>query len=138
MYLGFAAAPGTNIGGTSDERFIYIYGLPFRRDAESLTKSGIGLSVWGGGEYQHPLGDRVRLRLGMNASRNEYSGGQFDRMLVSLHAGPRVFVSRTTQFSILGNWRHQWNANDPAYFDLGGRLTARHRFTQRLTVNGSA
>ena len=138
MYLGFAAAPDTNIGGASDERFIYIYGLPFRRDAESLTKSGIGLSVWGGGEYQHPLGDRVRLRLGMNASRNEYSGGEFDRMLVALHAGPRVFVGRTTQFSILGDWRHQWNANDPNYFDLGGRVTAGHRFTRRLTVNGSA
>ena len=138
MYLGFAAAPDTNIGGQSNKRIIYIYGFPFRRDAESLTKSGIGLSVWGGGEYQHPLGDRVRLRMGMNASRNEYSGGQFDRMLVSLHAGPRVLVSRTTQFSILGDWRHQWNANDPNYFDLGGRVTAGHRLTRRLTVNGSA
>jgi hypothetical protein len=138
MYLGFAAAPDTNIGGTSNERIIYILGLPFRRDAEQLTTSGIGLSVWGGGEYQHPLGERVRLRMGMNASRNEYSGGQFDRMLVALHAGPRVFVSRTTQFSILGDWRHQWNANDPNYFDLGSRVTASHRLTQRLTVNGRA
>ena len=138
MYLGFSLAPDTNIGGTSNERIIYILGLPFRRDAESLTTSGVGLSVWGGGEYQHPLGQRVRLRLGMNASRKEYSGRKFDRMLVSMHAGPRVFVSRTTQFSILGNWRHQWSANDPDYFDLGGRFTASHRLTRRLTVNGRA
>ena len=138
MHLGFAVAPDTNIGGSSNERTIYIFGLPFRRDAESLTTSGVGLSVWGGGEYQHPLGDRVRLRLGVDASRKEYSGGRFDRMLVSWHAGPRVFVSRTTEFSVLGNWRHQWSANDPDYFDLGGRLTARHRFTRRLTVNGAA
>ena len=138
MHMGFALAPDTNIGGTSNERIIYILGLPFRRDAESLTTSGIGLSVWGGGEYQHPLGQRVRLRLGMNASRKEYSGGAFDRTLVSMHAGPRVFVSRTTQFSILGDWRHQWSANDPNYFDVGGRLTASHRLTGRLTVNGSA
>ena len=138
MHLGFAVAPDTNIGGTSDERIIYIFGLPFRRDAEDLTTSGVGLSVWGGGEYQHPLGDRVRLRLGMNASRREYSGGRFDRMLVSWHIGPRVFLSRTTEFSILGDWRHQWSANDPQYFDLGGRLTVRHRFTRRLTVNGRA
>ena len=138
MHLGFAVAPDTNIGGTSDERIIYIFGFPFRRDAEDLTTSGVGLSVWGGGEYQHPLGNRVRLRLGMNASRREYSGGRFDRMLVSWHIGPRVFVSRTTEFSILGDWRHQWSANDPQYFDLGGRLTVRHRFTRRLTVNGRA
>lgn len=138
MHLGFAAAPDTNIGGTSNERIIYIFGLPFRRNAEQLTTSGIGLSVWGGGEYQHPLGDMVRLRLGFDASRKEYSGSRFDRTLLSYHVGPRVFVSRTTQFSILGNWRHQWSANDPNYFDLGGRLTASHRFTRRFTVNGRA
>ena len=138
MHLGFAVAPDTNIGGTSNERTIYIFGLPFRRDAESLTTSGVGLSVWGGGEYQHPLGQRVRLRMGMDASRREYSGGKFDRMLVSGHVGPRVFVSRTTEFSILGNWRHQWSANEPDSFDLGGRVTARHRFSRRLTVNGNA
>ena len=138
MHLGFAAAPDTNIGGTSNEHIIYIFGLPFRRNAEQLTTSGIGLSVWGGGEYQHPLGQRVRLRLGMDASRNEYSGRRFDRTLASWHVGPRVFVSRTTQFSILGNWRHQWSANDPNYFDLGGRLTARHRLTRRFTVTGRA
>ena len=138
VHMGFAVAPDTNIGGTSNERIIYIFGLPFRRNAESFTTSGVGLSVWGGGEYQHPLGDRVRLRLGMDASRREYSGGKFDRMLVSWHVGPRVFVSRTTEFSVLGDWRHQWNANEPDSFDLGGRVTARHRFSRRLTVNGNA
>ncbi len=138
MHLGFALAPDTNIGGTSNERTIYIFGLPFRRNVESLTTSGIGLSVWGGGEYQHPLGDRLRLRLGVDASRKEYSGRLFDGTLVSWHVGPRVFVSRTTRFSILANWRHRWSANDPNYFDLGGRLMAHHRFTRRLTVTGRA
>ncbi len=138
MHLGFALAPDTNIGGTSDERIIYIFGFPFRRDAESLTTSGVGLSVWGGGEYQHPLGQRLRLRMGMDASRREYSGGKFDKMLVSLHAGPRVLASRTTEFSVLGNWRHRWSANEPDYFDLGGQLSAGHRLTRRLTANGRA
>ena len=142
MHLGFAVAPDTNIGGTSNERTIYIplggVELPFRRDAESLTTSGVGLSVWGGGEYQHPLGERVRLRMGMDASRREYSGGKFDRMLVSGHLGPRVFVTRTTEFSVLGNWRHQWSDNEPVYFDLGGRLTVGHRFSRRVTANGKA
>ena len=75
MHLGFAVAPDTNIGGTSNERTIYIFGLPFRRDAESLTTSGVGLSVWGGGEYQHPLGRSGPVSvMGMDASRREYSG----------------------------------------------------------------
>ena len=38
MYLGGSVAPDTNIGGTSEERIIYIHGLPFRRDVEELTK----------------------------------------------------------------------------------------------------
>ena len=101
MHMGVAVAPDTNIGASSNERFIYIFGLPFRRDAESLTTSGVGFSVWGGGEYQHPLGQRVRLRLGMDASRKEYSGGSSTDAAV----GRRLagFVSRTTEFSVLGN-----------------------------------
>ena len=138
MHFGFALAPDTNIGGASKERIIYIFGLPFVRDAEELTTSGIGLSVWGGGEYQHPLSDRLRLRMGVDASRREYSGGKFDQMLVSLHVGPRVLATKDTEFSVLANWRHQWSANEANYFDLGGRMTARHRFNDRLAVNGRA
>ena len=74
LHAGFALAPDTNIGGASDQRIIYIYGLPFERDAEDLATSGIGLSVWTGGEYQHPLRDRLRLRAGASGSRREYSG----------------------------------------------------------------
>ena len=49
LLAGFALAPDTNIGGTSGERIIYIdiggQRLPFRRDAQDLTTSGIGVSV---------------------------------------------------------------------------------------------
>ena len=76
LHTGFALAPDTNIGATSDESIIYtdIGGqpLPFRRDAEELTTSGIGLSLWTGGEYQYPLDEGLRLRAGANVSRREY------------------------------------------------------------------
>ena len=72
--VGFALAPDTNLGAGSEERVIYIYGLPFQRDAEDLTTSGIGLSVWTGGEHQYPLSDRMRIRAGADASRREYDG----------------------------------------------------------------
>ena len=134
LRLGFALAPDTNIGGSSDDRFIYIFGLPFRRDATELTKSGVGLWVWGGGEYEYPLARRVRLRLGMDASRREYSGGRFDRMWMSWHAGPRVFATRNTEFSVLGNFRYFWSADQPDYVDQGARLSAGHRLNPRLTL----
>ena len=74
MYFGAALTPDSNIGSASEERIIHILGLPFRRDAEELTTSGIGLSVWTGGEYHYPLRDRVRLRAGADLSRREYAG----------------------------------------------------------------
>ena len=47
--VGFALAPDSNIGAGSEERTIYInvfgQALPFERDAEELTSSGIGVSV---------------------------------------------------------------------------------------------
>ena len=43
--LGAALAPDSNIDGTSDERTVYIFNLPFQRNMEELSTSGIGVSV---------------------------------------------------------------------------------------------
>ena len=138
LHAGFSLAPDTNIGGASDERIIYIHGLPFRRDAEDLTTSGIGLSVWTGGEYQHPLGERLRLRAGANISRREYAGSSFDQTFVSGHAGPRWLAGAKTEASALASMQRRWNANVPDFDALGGRIEAGHRFSRRVTVNGRA
>ena len=101
-----AVAPDTNIGAASDERIIYIdiggQLLPFRRDQEELTTSGIGVSAWVGGEYQYPLGEAGtgsgaspwRLRAGGNLSRREYRESQFDQMTLTGHVGPRWLIGR--------------------------------------------
>ncbi len=138
MHMGLALAPDTNIGGASDERTIYIFGLPFIRDEEELTTSGVGLAVWAGGEYQHPLGDRLRLRAGADASIREYSAQKFDKVLVSVHAGPRVLAGRNTEFSVLGSGRQIWSGGTRDHLDLGGRLMMRHRLNRRLMLNGTA
>ena len=94
MRVGMALAPDTNIGAGSDERIVYIHGLPFRRDQEELTSSGIGISAWAGGEYQYPFGNpatsRWRLRAGADVWRREYRDEEFDRMSVSAHGGPAL------------------------------------------------
>ena len=138
MYLGAAMSPDSNIGGTSDERIIYINDLPFRRDAEELTTSGIGVSVWTGGEYQYPLGDRLRLRLGGDLSRQDYGGSNFDQTTASVHAGPRWLVDRDTEVSLVGNARRRWTGTAPSHDDLGARIEAGHRLTPRIRVNGRA
>ena len=138
LRAGFALAPDTNIRGTSAERIIYINNLPFRRDQAELTTSGIGVSVWGGWEYQHPLGERLRLRTGADVSRREYPGNRFDQMFVSGHAGPRWLVGANTEVSVLASAHRRWSANVPDYDALGGWIEAGHRFTRRVTASARA
>ena len=132
--LGVALAPDSNISGGSDERIIYIYGLPFERDAEELTTSGIGLSVWGGAEYQAPISDRLRVRAGAQASRREYERSVFDQHFVALHLGPRWLLDAATELSLLASARQHWSGTAPSYRDLGGRLEVGHRLGPRLTA----
>ena len=133
--LGFAVAPDTNLGASSDQRIIYIHGLPFERDAQDLATSGIGLSVWTGGEYEHPLSPRWRLRAGADASRREYSGSRFDQTFVAAHAGPRRLLGRDTEASLLASAQRRWTATAPDHDALGGRLEAAHRFTRKVTAS---
>ncbi len=131
--LGVALAPDTNIGAGSDERTITIYGLPFERDAGELTRSGIGLSVWGGAEYQAPVSDRLRIRAGAQASRREYERSDFDQHFAALHLGPRWLLDASTETSLLASARQRWSGA-PDYRELGGRLEAVHRLGPRVTA----
>ena len=136
--LGAAIAPDTNIGGTSDERTIQIFGLPFQRDLDELTTSGVGLSVWGGAEYQYPLSERIRLRSGASLSRREYEGSRFDEAFVSVHLGPRVLIDRATETSLLATASQRWAGTVKDHHALGGRIEVGHRINRALTLNGRA
>ena len=140
--LRAALAPDTNIGSASEEEFIHIHiagvPLPFRRNAEEFTTSGVGLSLWTGGEYQRPLGDRLRLRAGADLSRREYAGADFDQSFLSVHAGPRWLAGLRTDLSLLGSAHRRLVAGDRDYDGLGFRFEARRRLTRRVAVNGQA
>ena len=115
LRVGAALAPDTNIGAGSAERIIWIdiggERLPFRRDAEALTTSGIGLSAWLGGEYQLPLGREMRLRAGGDIARKEYRESRFDQTTVSGHVGPRWLIGRGSEVSLLLTGLHQWTGS---------------------------
>ena len=138
MYLGGAVTPSTNIGRASDAETINIFGFPFRRDADEPRRSGVGLSVWTGGEYHFPLGERLRLRLGSDAAREEYPGTRFDQTFLSGHAGPLWLVNRDTSVSLVADARRRWLATSPYYLDLGARSEIRHRLNRRITLTGRA
>ena len=145
LRVGTALAPDNNIGASSDERIIYIdvggARLPFRRNQEELTSSGIGISAWLGGEYQHPLGDpmtsRWRLRAGGDLSRKEYKESEFDRVTLAGHFGPRWLIGRASEVSLLLSGLHHWTGSgleEPSHHDIGLRAVVRHRFSRRTTA----
>ena len=136
--FGFTFAPDTNIGAVSEEEIIYIHGLPFRRDADTSASSGVGMAVWGGGEYQYPLNDRLRLRAGADGSRREYTGNDFDQTFVAGHAGPRWLVRSDTEVSLLASARQRWLATEPHSRELGVRFETEHRYIPRLRLSGRA
>ena len=141
-WFGAAIAPDSNLNAASGERTIFldtpIGRLPFTRQGDIAPKSGLGLSVWGGGEYQYPLTDRLRLRSGANASAREYKGGDFDRHSVSAHLGPRRLIDARTEASLLATVDRQWTAGRPETDRFGLRLEGEHRLTPRLAMFGRA
>ncbi len=136
VYRGFSLAPDSNINSASNEETVYLYGLPFRRDAESLARSGTGLSLWGGGEYQHPVHTQWRIRMGVDLFRQEYSGSQFDQSFVSTHVGPRWLIDGATEASLLVVARRRWIGSDPYSNDLGMRVETRHRLARNWLMKG--
>ena len=143
MYMGAALLPDTNIGSGTDEEVIYInvsgFELPFDfNPAEEQTASGVGASLWAGGEYQHPLGERLRLRAGADVSRREYSGRRYDSTNLSVHAGPRWLVGRRTEASVLASVRRRWAGTSIEHDAVGARIEARRRLTPQVTANTRA
>ncbi len=136
--IGAALAPDSNIGGTSDERTIYIFNLPFERDIEELTTSGIGVSVWGGAEYQKPLTETIRLRAGAEFARREYGGSQFDQLFIGTHLGPRWQIDGDMGLSLLASARQRWLGTVPDNRELGGRLELNRRLSQSVTLSANA
>ena len=135
-YLGASLVPDTNIGGSSDEETIYIevFGveLPFTRDEEDLPTSGVGLSVWTGGGYEHPLTSRLRLRAGVDLAQKDHASRQFDDTHLAIHAGPRWLVDARTELSALANASRRWVGGSVEHDAAGARIEARRRLTDRV------
>ena len=141
-YFGAAFAPDSNLNAASESEIIYIdtvFGrLPFRREGDFGARSGLGVSVWGGGEYQQPLSERLRLRVGADLAQREYGGSDFDQLFVAAHVGPRWLASPITEISLLATAQRQWLGGDPYTDETGVRLELDRRLTPRLWARGTA
>ena len=141
-YFGAAIAPDSNLNAASESEIIYIdtaFGrLPFTRQGDFGAQSGLGLSVWGGGEYQQPLSERLRLRVGADLAQREYGGSDFDQSFLAAHAGPRWLASPITEISLLATAQRQWLGGIPYQDETGVRLELDRRLTARLWARGTA
>ena len=141
-YFGAAIAPDSNLNAASESEIIYIdtaFGrLPFTRQGDFGAQSGLGLSVWGGGEYQQPLSERLRLRVGADLAQREYGGSDFDQLFLAAHAGPRWLASPITEISLLATAQRQWLGGIPYQDETGVRLELDRRLTARLWARGTA
>ena len=141
-YFGAAIAPDSNLNAASESEIIYldtVFGrLPFTRQGDFGARSGLGVSVWGGGEYQHPLSERLRLRVGADVAQREYSGSDFDQLFLAAHAGPRWLASPITEISLLATAQRQWLGGEPYADETGVRLELDRRLTPRLWARGTA
>ena len=141
-YFGAAIAPDSNLNAASESEIIYVdflgARLPFQRQGDFGARSGLGLSVWGGGEYQHPLSERLRLRVGADLAQREYGGGDFDQLFLAAHAGPRWLASPMTEISLLAIAQRHWLGGIPYTDETGIRLELDRRLTARLWMRGIA
>lgn len=132
-YFGFALAPDSNINSASESDTFYIGRLPFRRGAGETVRSGIGTVIWGGGEYQHPVDESMRVRAGVDVSRREYKGSDFDQTYLSVHLGPLWMLGASTELSMLGSFRRRWTAGNLYSREHGIRVELDRHFTRQMT-----
>ena len=107
------------------------------RQGDFGARSGLGVSVWGGGEYQRPLSERLRLRVGSDLAVREYPGGDFDQTFLAAHAGPRWLLGPITDISLLATAQRQWLGGRPYIDESGARLEIDRRLLPRLAARGT-
>jgi len=123
-YFGFALAPDTNIANVYEDRNIMIFGLPFTLDQPAEAKSGVGLSLWGGGEYRLPvIPNKLSLRFGASGSVTDYPGGDFDSVSMGVFAGPHYQFDNRTDGSVVGFLTQRWSGGRETNWDAGIRLS---------------
>lgn len=135
-YLSVSIEENDNINSGSDTETIYLFGLPFVVDEEFRARSGTGLSVSTGGEYQYPLGERWRWRFGVDAARSEHQGHEFDQTYLLFRSGPRWLWSRRSEVGLQGFAGQRWVARNRYGKEFGLRFDARHQVNRKAGING--
>ena len=89
-------------------------------------------------EYQQPLSERLRLRVGSDVAIREYPGGDFDQHFLAAHVGPRWLAGPRTELSLLATAQRQWLGSSPYVDEFGARLELDRRLGRTVWARGTA
>ena len=134
--FSLALAPDTNQNAATSVSQVNIFGLPFALDKNARKQSGIGVAGDIGGEWSPLLSDNLKVRVGGDLTRTDYSGGQFDDMTLWGYAGPQ-FLFHDWDFSVLGSGFQRWYANQDYLSGFGGKIAADYGITSDLLVSAA-
>jgi tetratricopeptide (TPR) repeat protein len=82
-------APSTNLNQGSDNRVVYLNGLPFVISDANQKQSGVGIVTGFQGSYRQPVSDKLDLVLSGGAHTKRYPDSNFNDLLASVSFGPR-------------------------------------------------
>ena len=126
----FALAPDSNIGGSALTSAPSTSSTcPSAATQEELTTSGIGVSLWGGAEYQHAAGRPAAAPRRVRTSRGgSMSAPSSINSSSASHVGPRWLVDRDTAVSLLAERPPDaGSAPRPISRELGARFEVGRR-----------
>jgi tetratricopeptide (TPR) repeat protein len=136
LNFSFALAPDTNQNAATSASQISVFGLPFTLDPNARRQSGVGVADDIGAEWSPLLFDNVKGRFGADVYRVDYSGGQFDDMAFSGHAGAQMLFN-DWDVSLLANGFQRWYANKAYVSGVGGKIAVDYGITSNLLIGGS-
>ncbi len=134
-YFGINLAADSNINQASSDSVIVLYGVPFHVNNDA--RSGTGIVVSNGGEYQHELAESARLRTGIDFSFKDFAGRVFDQAAIATHWGPLWKVNERWEFSVLGSTLHQWVGTNPYSKALGLKFETNYALDPRTKLRGN-
>ena len=129
-------APDTNYNAAPSIRQVQLFGLPFELDEAARQKSGIGLLLNTGGEYDWALSPDLRWRFAANGTRLDYPDNRFDDSSVEGFTGPKLLLGKW-DVSVLATSSMRWLGKTPYDHGAGGRIEADYGVDQRLLLGGN-
>ena len=134
-YFSISLAADSNINQASSDSVIELFGLPFRVNND--VRSGTGVVVSSGGEYQHALTESTKMRTGIDVSFKDFAGRVFDQAVVATHWGPLWKVNERWEFSLLGSTLHQWVGAKSYSKAFGLRYETIYALDSKTKLSGS-